>query len=270
MDPLLQLVTEHGRIRLTLTASFGTLGSVEAIHPSGETRPVRNFTQISMSDGIAVGWDYEMPIGRAMIYRAMIYDPSDLINPLATVDSAPITWVTDYDWLKAPFHPARNQAVSVSSMPSYDYATPVSVHQVINRADPVAIGQVRQGATGTLILNTYTLAQNLAMQLILSGGDPLLFQSTVESGVGNLYMMVTDSNESRVSPLRDAPERIWTLTYQEIGIPAGDAGAFASYADLLAAQPDYASVLAAWASYIDLFTTLNHADTTDTIIWRGA
>lgn len=266
LDP----VTELARIRIVLSATSGTLASVVRIHPSGRVLPVRNGTLIPLSGGTAIIYDYEMPIGLEVSYVATLYDSSDLTTPLDTTDPVAITWTTDHDWLKDPLEPIRNVAVLVNDMSEYDYATPTAVHEVLGRPDPVAVGEIRQAATGDLTLVTLDRTARDQLHYITASGHALLLQSTQDSGVGNMYIAPLGLKEQRVTGLRDQQERYWTLSYQEVSAPAGDAAAFTTWADVIATYPTWQSVVDQNTTWIEMIENLDSTAAPVLLQWRGA
>lgn len=259
-----------GRIRIVLTATTGTLASVTRRHPSGRVIPVRNMTLVPLSGGTAIGYDYEMPVGVQVEYVASIYDSSDPLTPLDTTEPVSITWMARRDWLKDPLEPIRNVMVLVNDMSEYDYATPTAVHTVLGRPDPVTVGEIRQAATGDLTLVTLDKLARDQLHYITASGHVLLLQSTQESGVGNMYLAPLGLKEQRVTPLRDQQERYWTLTYQEVSAPVGDAAAFTTWQDVLDTYATWQNVVDQNTSWLEMIENLNSTATPVILQWRGA
>jgi hypothetical protein len=268
----LVLTQEQGRARINISANSGQYVTVTRTHPSGRTENVRGMVLTPLSGGQVVGWDWELPIGVSVTYTAYSYDDAAGSSVVATSNSVTVTWTTDNDWLKDPLEPARNLPVRVASMASTRYASSTTIHQVLNRPDPVTVGSVRQTGDGQLVLYTDTLDESDRLDYITASGHVLLFQSTQQSRVGNMYFAVTDVEEDRVEgALRDQPYRMWSLTYQRVGVPAGDPGAPVSLQDVADNPPggSLQDLADAWTSLIALYE--GYAETTqgDIVVWRG-
>ncbi len=267
---LLAAVTEQARVRVNVSATAGTLVSVTRTHPSGRVIPVRNMTLQPLNGGTFLGWDYEMPIGVQVAYTASLYDAADTSTPLDVSDPVTITWDTEIDWLKDPLEPIRNVPVLVNDMSEYDYATPTAVLEVLGRPDPVTVGEIRQAATGDLTLVTLSKEDRDRLHYITASGHVLLLQSSQTSGVGSMYLAPLGLKEQRIVPLREQSERIWTLTYQEVGVPAGDAAPFTTWQDVLNTYGTWADVVAQNNNWIGMIETLNSTTSAPILTWRGA
>ncbi len=266
LDP----AVEKARIRIEATATAGTLITVTRTHPSGRVLTVRNMTLAPLSGGVFIGWDYEMPVGVEVTYTGYLYDSSDTSTPLDLTDPVAITWTTDHDWLKDPLEPIRNVAVLVNDMSEYAYATPTAVLEVLGRPDPVTVGEIRQAATGDLTLVTLDKTAREQLHYLTASGHVLLLQSTQDSGVGNMYVAPLGLKEQRLLSLRDMEERYWTLTYQEVGSPAGDAAAFTTWQDVINTYTDWQSVVDLNYSWIMMIENLDSTATPVILQWRGA
>jgi hypothetical protein len=267
----IDLVTEHARVRITVSATEGTLLTITRQHPSGRILPVRGMNLVPLSGGAFVGWDYEMPVGVQVTYTAAVYDTTDTNTPLDVSDPATVTWDTAYEWLKDPLEPIRNLPVQVVDMSEYDYIAPTGVHTVLGRPDPITVGDIRQAATGALTLFTEAKDERERLHLLTSSGHVLLLQSTQESGVGNMYIAPTGTlKESRVVSLRDEPSRVWEIDFQEVGIPVGDSAAFVSWQDVLDQYNTWQDVLLGFNSWLEFVESLDSTAAPPILVWRGA
>lgn len=263
-------VTEKARVRLTLTATAGTLITVTRRHPSGRVLPVRNLNLAPLSGGLVVGWDYEMPRGVPVTYIASVYDSSDTDTPLDVSDAVSVTWDSENDWLKDPLEPIRNVPVIVGDPGDFTYDSRTGVHTVLGRPNPVTIGEVRSSATGEFTIITLNKEDRDRFHLITSSGHVLLLQSSQESGVGNFYFAPTGVREARYQPLRDALERSWTLGYQEVDMPIGDASAATNWQDVLDQYADWQAVRDAAFTWVEFIESLGSTRPAPTLAWRGA
>jgi hypothetical protein len=259
---------EKGRVKIEIIASDGDSVTVTRKHPSGRVVIVRGMDKAPLSGGAFLGYDYEAPIGLPVDYTATVYTDPDTILATSAIDT--ITWTTDNDWLKDPLEPARNIEVLVSDMTDYAYDTPTGIHTVLGRPDPVTVGEVRRAATGTLTLTTLTKEDRDRLHYITASGHVLLFQSSQESGVGNMYLALTGVTESRVVGLRNSPERQWALGYQEVSAPVGDSAPFLTWADVVAAYPTWQAIVdAGFSTWLEFIESLDTVSAPPIINWRG-
>lgn len=266
----LETTSEKGRVRITATALDGTLITVTRKHPSGRVLPVRGMTLEPLSGGAFLGWDYEMPIGVPVVYQAAIYSETDPNTPLSTSAMVTFTWATDHEWLKDPLEPIRNMQVNVEEMVDYDYPTRAGVHDVLGRPTPVTIGEIRQAATGEVLLVTLDQEQRDRLHYITASGHALLLQSTQAGGVGSMYIQLLGIRESRVSRLRDEQMRRWTLQYVEVSPPAGAAAAFVTWADVLVQYPDWQTIVDGYTSWVEFIEGVDQVVDRPILAWRGA
>ena len=262
------ITPEKGRIRVEITASDGNLITVQRQHPSGRLVTVRGMDLAPLSDGAFIGWDYEAPIGVELIYHATAYVDADTV--LATSELDTITWTTENEWLKDPLEPIRNMPVRIVDMSEYDYATPTGVFPVLGRPDPVTVAQIRTAATGDVTLLTLDDEERDRMHYLTASGHTLLLQSSQSSGVGNMYISVLGVKEQRAIYLRDHSERLWTLTYQEVGAPVGDATAFSNWQDMLNTYATWQAVTDANESWLQAIEGLDSTSAPPILTWRGA
>lgn len=269
MSPV-STITEKGRVRVTVTAIAGSLVTVTRRHPSGRVVPVRGMTLLPLSGGVAIGWDYEMPIGVTVEYTAQAFDAGDLETPLETSDPVTVTWPFTTEWLKDPLEPLRNMPVTIGDMSKYTYQSRTGVHAVLGRPAPITVGEVRSAATDAVEILTYTKEERDRLHYITASGNVLLLQSTQESGIGNMYLALLNVEESRVIPTRASLVRRWTLEYQEVDAPVGAPAPFTTYTDLAGLVPTYQALRDNYTSYFDVIESIDRASPPPTITWRGA
>lgn len=261
-------VTEQGRVQITVTG-VGDLITVTRQHPSGRIMAVRGMNLQPLSGGVFLGWDYEAPIGVQVTYLASLYAAADTVNPLAVSNAAVLTYTSAYSWLKDPFEPIRNMAVTIGDMSQYTYDSRTGVHQVMGRPAPITVGEVRSASADTVTILTSTQNDRDRFHYITASGHPLLLQSTQQSGIGNMYIAVLRVTETRLVKTGSRTERAWAVDYQEVDMPAGDAGAFVTYQDLLNQYNTYQDVDNVFDSYFNLFENLDSSVSAPIITWRG-
>lgn len=261
-------VTEKGRVKITVTG-VGDLVTVTRQHPSGRIMAVRGMNLQPLSGGLFVGWDYEAPIGVQVTYLAAIYAAADTVNPLAVSNAATLTYTTAYAWLKDPFEPIRNMAVTIGDMSQYTYDSRTGVHQVMGRPAPITVGEVRSSAADTVTILTSTQEDRDRFHYITASGHPLLLQSTQQSGIGNMYLAPTRVTETRLVKTGSRTERSWAVDYQEVDMPIGDAGAFVTYQDLINQYATDQDVVTIFTSYFQLFESLDSTTQAPILTWRG-
>ena len=213
---LLAPVTEKARNRIEITAD----GDSGHRHPQTPKREDRHRPR--HGQGAAQWWRVPRLRLRSadrppVEYHATAYTDPDTV--LAVSAPFTVTWNTETDWLKDPLEPARNISVLVNDMTEYAYDTPTGIHTVLGRPDPVTVGEVRRAATGTLTLITLSKEDRDRLHYITASGHVLLFQSSQDSGVGNMYIALTGVTETRVVNLRGQSERHWAIGYQEVASP---------------------------------------------------
>jgi hypothetical protein len=261
--------TEKGRVKIVLTSIDGDSVSVDCIHPSGEIRRVRGMDRTPLSGGAFIGYDYEAPIGLDLTYIATVWNDPD--TQVATSDAVSVRWDTTQDWLKDPLEPVRNMPIKVVDPGDAEYDTPTGVHVVLGRPAPVTVATVRQASQGTFTFLTETRDERIRLHNLLASGNPLLFQSTQDSDIGNLYFAPLKTTQQRIVTLKTAQEYEWQIAYQEVDPPAGDPSAFTTWADVAAVYPTWQALIDAnpgksWLDFIESFDSLNSTPITT---WRG-
>jgi hypothetical protein len=192
------------------------------------------------------------------------------VNPLAVSNAAVLTYTTAYSWLKDPFEPIRNIAVTIGDMSQYTYDSRTGVHQVMGRPAPITVGEVRSSAADTVTILTSTQEDRDRFHYITASGHPLLLQSTQQSGIGNMYIAVLSVTETRLVKTGSRTERSWAVAYQEVDMPVGDAGAFVTYQDLLNQFNSYQDALNVFETYFALYENLDSSVSPPIVTWRGA
>lgn len=263
---------ERGRIKIVVNADpAADTVTVFRKHPSGELWTVRGADKARLSGGTLITWDYEAPIGVQLEYFATIWSDPDV--ELGSSASVFIRWDSDQDWLKDPLEPSRNMVIYISDPGDESFDTPAAFHTVLGRPAPLGIGEVRRSATGdALEVLTVTAEERAQLHRLTASGNVLLWQGSQESEVGNTYLMLRGIKKARVGPLRNDPERLWTLSYQEVSPPVGALGATVTLADIAAIWPTGADLVAAgFTSGADFLERVGELNATGPIVtWRGA
>jgi hypothetical protein len=97
-----------------------------------------------------------------------------------------------------------------------------AIHQIINRAAPVAISQVRGWETGQLTLLTMNTDQrNQVLNVISSGRIVLLRNPIPDYPENNWYLALGDITEDRPVPNQRVTVREWTMPFVRVERPSG-------------------------------------------------
>lgn len=278
LDPTgLTLVCEvedvQGRIKLTVLGPASPAGAtiqILRVHPSGRFTFVRSANGIPFAQG-GVYYDHEAPIRRACTYTAFVHNSDGTLWAESNEDSC--YWDTDQDWIKDPGLPARDMRMTVESMPTYEYDSPVGIFPVMGRPAPVVVTDVRHSATGEVNIITQQAQDRDQLHLLTSTGHVLLLQTPPERGVGNMYVALQKTTEQRVVRKGVEDARLWTLQYVEVDEPsgAGVAGG-TTWSDVVASYDSWSDTLLHESTWIDLIEEIDVGVTVppETIVWRGA
>lgn len=97
-----------------------------------------------------------------------------------------------------------------------------TVHQIINRAAPVAISQVRGWETGQLTVLTMDTAQRNQILNVISSGRVLLLRNPIpDYPENNWFLALGDVTEDRPVPNQRVTIREWTLPFVRVERPTG-------------------------------------------------
>lgn len=269
---LLVADSERGRIKIVVTADpAADAATVFRKHPSGEIWTVRGADKARLSGGTLILWDYEAPIGVELEYYVTIWaDPTVELGSSASVF---IRWDSEQDWLKDPLEPSRNMPINIVDPGDESFDTPAAFHTVLSRPAPLGIGEVRRAATGdALEILTVTAEQRAMLHRLTASGNVLLWQGSQESEVGNTYLMLRGMKKARPGRLRTDPERVWTLSYQEVLPPLGDIGAVVTVTDVALLYPTGQDLIdAGFTSGADFIEQVGELTSSAPIVtWRGA
>jgi hypothetical protein len=97
-----------------------------------------------------------------------------------------------------------------------------AIHQIINRAAPVAISQVRGWETGQITLLTMNMDQRKQVLNVISSGRIVLLRNPIpDYPENNWYLALGDITEDRPVPNQRVTVREWTLPFVRVERPSG-------------------------------------------------
>jgi hypothetical protein len=217
--------------------------------PSGTSVAVRGaYLADGGDDGRLTIYDYEIPIGVPVTYRAVYGDPTtgpdqgDAIGP----DTPEILIETTDSWLVDLWDASNSLKPWVEDMTRTDYDIEADAQYPLMRRTPIVAGNVRRAAAGTLRILTETDADAASLRRLVANGVPILFQAPMQYGVGNLYMTIGRVAEERVTSRGAEPIRRFSLDYLEVERP----------------RPE-------WVVSLDQMTNINFADALLIYGWFG-
>ena len=266
-----------GAVQLVVSAipAGATTVTIRRTHPSGRVWTVRQWNATPTGGATSMqGTDFEAPLGVPVTYQATVANATETSPGSATTTVTLGTPNTDVAWLKDPRSPALNVRVLVDRLDSQTFDGRVGVMEVIGRPTPVTIGDVREAATGTLVLSVLSQDDTVAMHYLTASGNPLLFQTSPGFGIGSMYLAVTRVVEGRVSRLGMIAERRFALDFVEVDPPVGlPSGGPNTYATVKAGYATYTAVKAGESDYLDLAQHVNTGGgqraLADLVPWRG-
>ncbi len=186
--------------------------------PDGATRTVRSAGHLLTGGATIVALsDFEAPLRGTVTYTVT----PDFGYP---VSSDPVTLETPLDehWLKNVAQVAQSVRIEVADMSSVRRpARALARYDVLGRANPVIISDVRGGRTGTMVLTTYDANDAAALRSLFTTGYPLLFQAPYEMDFADLFFVASDVEERRLT-YGTSPMRQFTVPWAEVDAPAGD------------------------------------------------
>lgn len=244
----MELDTVRGAVRLTVTFPAGTAkASVwRTATASGNEAFVRGWQERTTGVTEAIIYDYEVPLGVEVTYYAQAWDSGDVASAVGA--SSPLTFDDDRDWLVDLARPTNTYPILVESLPELVFSTPVGVHRVLDRRDPILTTAPSWTPQGTLTFTTSTKGERDRARTILGGGTAVLLRTPPERGVGNLYCGVLNMREQRASRLAIHADRRFVVDVVQVARP--DPRLFVPTAPLT-----YAELLAEYVTYRPLRDT---------------
>jgi hypothetical protein len=228
--------------------------------PSGVPAGVRGWQNTTVTGGSTViARDFEAPIGVPLTYTAQAKNSSGaVIGTQTTTITIPSGGVCDM-WLNDLARVGNTLKITIDSLPELDYVLFTSVHDVIDRRDPIVSSDIAHTPAFTLSFVTDTLDERDQAKSALGNGVPVLLRTPPDDGIGNLYFAVTDYKEQRVVQPADMPARLFVVDGRQVQRPDPTLyqpiapatyqyvkDTFATYADLKAQRVNYDAVLYDW------------------------
>lgn len=203
---------------LSVTVPSGaTAMTVRRYHPSGVVVPVRG---AYLAEPPALGpftvVDNEPPIGVSVTYRAFASNATE--ESQSAMSTSYELDITD-TWLVDLWAPGNSVKVNVEAILGLDYGIDEQVMYPLMRRTPVVVQNVRRAASGSLQFTTDTEDEARRVRMLFSMGVPVLFQSPMSYGVGNLYLSASKVAEERLTRLASDPTRRWKVEWAEVERP---------------------------------------------------
>lgn len=214
---------EASRRWVTLTVEAEGMSSVSVfrVTPDG-TQAVRGAIEKEVASTYAVVADYEAPQNAPLSYFARASDgvvtrDSPVVSPAGSVDRGG-------DVLFSLSNPLAWLRVQVVAFPEVKTRARRAMVDVVGRADPVAVSDVRMLAAGVMTVATLTEAERQAMNALLAPGAVVAFSPARPTyGFADVwYLSVGDVTEKRVVRAAEEPSRLWSLDVQRVAPPPAD------------------------------------------------
>lgn len=192
--------------------------------------------------------DYEFASGRDNIYRIRVLSTPENVDEV-TISSVTVTLpvINPGVWLKFIVQPALNQRVQLIDWGEIARPTRVTLYDVINRSDPVAVTDVHGSRRITVTLRTTTNDEAEQLDGALSQGRPLFLHVPDNVALPSLYAVAGDYAASR--PSKQTPIRFWQVALIEVAPPPPSA---------VAPPTTWQNILdgyATWQDVIDAYLT---------------
>lgn len=235
----------NARVSVALSwtsAPVPATATVQRVNPDGTIVPVRGADPATLVAGAWVGDDFEAPLDEPFYYQATSSDRPGVVvtSPTYTMASGGATW------LKHPGRPFLNTKVEVGLPPDLTRPVAQGVFEVLGRSRPIAVTMLRNSERGTLVLNTHTDADRVALLGLLEDGNPLFLSTPGGYGIGSVYVAVGEVTEQRLTRVGRTPDRQFNLPFTVVDRPPGTA---------LAVGNSWSDVLGAYASWSQLLLT---------------
>ncbi len=182
----------------------------------GVRTPLRTATSVLTGGALSGSFtDNEAPLGVSLTY-VLNADGSDV----ATSNVVSLTYLPSTFWLKDPTSPNLNIQTAVVSMD--DVTRPARVlakADVLGRATPIVITDVRGSRTGGMtLLTTDSPGQTNLVNLFADGGV-LFFQAPPNYGFPDMYFIGEDLKE-HWGGIASNYAHLWSFTFTEVAAPA--------------------------------------------------
>lgn len=248
--------SQYGRVLLQLTWTTVTSATISRVNADGSIWPVRNAepTGVASTTGVgAVAFDHEAPLDESVTYRATSTQSGTVVTSSAVTVPSDTGSLGSNMWLTHPLKPSLSQLLTVEGIAPAVRKGRAGILPVINRADPIAMTDVRQSPTGTITVATATVPEATALRALLADGQTLQVRAPGTWGVW-MYVVIGDVDEVSAVGVGSNPERVWQLPYTAVGRPASTSqGAVGTtYADAKSSYATYALLKAGETTYNDL------------------
>lgn len=207
-------------VLLQLTCTGATEATIYRVTPDGR-QAVRGAFEETISGALNAA-DYEAPQNTTLTYFARVSDgtstqESTLVTVAGMVDRGA-------DCIFGLTNPLGIVPVNVVGIPELRSQGRQDVVQVIGRADPVVVSDIRAYPSGTLTIATLTDDERQDVNALLADGQVIAFSPRYTTyGFSDIwYLSVGNVTEKRISPLGYLPERFIELEVQRVAPPPAD------------------------------------------------
>lgn len=205
---------------LQLSCTGATEATIFRVTDDG-TQAVRGAFEKVISGALNAA-DYEAPQNAQLTYFARVSDgvmtqESALVNVTGAVDR-------QNDCIFGLTNPLAVVPVNVVGVPELRSAGRQEIVQVIGRADPVVVSDIRQYPAGVLTVATLTDDERQDVQALLASGQVVAFSPRYSDyGFSDIwYLSVANVTEKRVSKMGNRPERLIEMEFQRVAPPPAD------------------------------------------------
>ena len=231
------------RVRLEINNVAGPSVMVTRTTPDGISTPVRGGDPaLTTAGAFLVLYDYEAPYNQSLTYTA------------GSVQTSPVLLSVHQPWLVHPGLPSLSQSLHVVSLGDETMASTAGIHEVVGRQHPIIVSDGRRkGATFSLALKTFAVADRSALGQLFQDTEPLLLQIvdpdyTAEYdyrwvSIGNIVMSRLSSTNYTLAT------RIWSCDCTDTDAPVGSIQAQRTWADLIAECRTWADVTALYKTW---------------------
>ncbi|MER5675763.1 hypothetical protein ABT081_02345 [Streptomyces sp. NPDC002238] len=196
--------------------------------------------------------DYEVPLAVPVGYRVEVIDAVTGVSRWRETLPLTLPWPDiNRAWLSDPGNPQRNLIVTVAAQPSWTRPIEQAEYVVKGRRNKVILSGTRQGREGEVQVYTESDAERERLDWLLDSGNVLLWRTGPGVGVGNQYMNVGATSESREGQPAQDTGRVWTLPVVEADMPVTtgvNGSGNRTWQDIL-------SEFATWQAVLDAFET---------------
>lgn len=251
-------------IQLAISWPSASRATVTRRDPDGQRWPVRQADPALLDDdGNWVGIDFEAAYGVPVSYDLTSQDfPGVIVHIDAGMLTAPVRWQMA---LVHPGAPALSVPVQfyTGTRDTVTRSITQSKNVVLGRRRPVVLSDVRQSASGQLVIWCDDLSTRDQLMGVLSDGQTLKVACDPSQGfdVPQTYVSLADVSEARWIPdygPNDA--RIVTLPFTEVDRPAGGFQSVWDCAAVLAQYPTVVKLELAFPTCADLVLGRNTLD----------